>query len=86
MTPWLTPDAPAGCIVGSVPPAKALLFGPHPPLQLVTEALDMLSDGLLPVSLPLLGAVLSRCGPLLHGLWARLLNDWQSAAWRQQLF
>ena len=56
------PTRPAGCVVGCIPPAKALFYGPRPPLGLVTEALEALAQGLIPVSLPLLGAVLSRCG------------------------
>lgn len=51
---------PAACVVGCIPPVKGLLYGPRPPLRVVSEALDTLSGGLIPVSLPLLGAVLSR--------------------------
>lgn len=47
-------------MVGCIAPVKALLYGPHPPLRVVSEALETLSDGLIPISLPLLGAVLAR--------------------------
>ena len=50
----------AGIAVGCVPAAKGLLYSANPPLRVLAEALDTLGSGLIPVSLPLLGAVLYR--------------------------
>lgn len=47
-------------MVGCVPPAKALLFAPNPPLRVLAEAMETLGNGLIPITLPLLGAVLYR--------------------------
>lgn len=46
--------------MGCVPPAKALLFAPNPPLRVLAEAMETLGNGLIPITLPLLGAVLYR--------------------------
>ncbi|KAL4437147.1 hypothetical protein ABPG75_004286 [Micractinium tetrahymenae] len=51
-----------GITVGCIPPLKALLYSPHPPLRVLAEALDTLGHGLIPTAIPLLGAALSR-GP-----------------------
>lgn len=51
-----------GVIVGCIPPLKYLLYSPHPPLRVISETLDTLGDGLIPTTIPLLGAVLYR-GP-----------------------
>jgi hypothetical protein len=46
--------------VGCIPPLKALLYSPRPPLRVLSEALDTLGAGLIPTTIPLLGAVLYR--------------------------
>ena len=52
---------PAGVVVGCIPPVKGLFTGsPHPPLQLLSEAAGTLGQGLIPTTIPLLGAVLYR--------------------------
>lgn len=50
----------AGIVVGCISPIKSLLFAPNPPLRVLAEALETLGNGLIPVTLPLLGAVLYR--------------------------
>lgn len=51
-----------GIAVGCIPPVKALLYAPRPALRVLAEALDTLGAGLIPTTIPLLGAVLYR-GP-----------------------
>ena len=47
--------------MGCIPPVKGLFTGsPHPPLQLLSEAAGTLGQGLIPTTIPLLGAVLYR--------------------------
>ncbi|KAL4424764.1 hypothetical protein ABPG77_000804 [Micractinium sp. CCAP 211/92] len=60
-----------GITVGCIPPAKSLLYSPRPPLRVLTEALDTLAAGLIPTTIPLLGAVLYR-GPGASRLPARV--------------
>jgi len=62
MLPMATQAAIAGVIVGCVPPLRHLLHGPGAPLQIVSDAISLLGDGLVPAAIPLLGAVLYR-GP-----------------------
>ncbi len=52
----------AGIIVGCIAPLKSLLYSPHAPLRVLSEALETLGAGLIPTTIPLLGAVLYRCG------------------------
>lgn len=50
----------AGIAVGCIPALRSLMFGPNPPLRVLSEALRLLGDGLIPGAIPLLGAVLYR--------------------------
>lgn len=49
-----------GIVCGCIPAVKGLLYSPHPPLRMLSEALDALGTGLIPTAIPLLGAVLYR--------------------------
>jgi predicted permease len=70
--PIPTQAAFAGVLVGCTPFLKHLFFGTdNPPLRAVSEALDLLGQGLIPGAIPLLGAVLYR-GPGKSQLPARV--------------
>ena len=60
--PLPTQAAFLGVFVGCVAPLRGLLYGPAPLLRPLAEALELLSEGLIPTAIPLLGAVLYR-GP-----------------------
>ena len=60
--PLPTQAAVAGTVVGCVPPIRRLLFDDNEPyLKPISEALRLLANGLIPSSIPLLGAVLFSC-------------------------
>jgi hypothetical protein len=65
--PLPTQAAIAGVLVGCVPGLKALFFGPGAKLQLISDTLDMVGNGLVPTAVPLLGAIVYRWA--FGGLW-----------------
>ena len=74
--PLPTQAAIGGAIIGCIPVLKSLLFGTGSgttpaPLRSLSEALELLGQGLIPGAIPLLGAVLYR-GPGLSQLPARV--------------
>lgn len=52
----------AGLLFGCVSPLRNLLYGDNPVLSPISEALDLLGQGVIPGAIPLLGSVLSK-GP-----------------------
>jgi predicted permease len=63
MLPLPTQAAILGVLVGCIGPARNLLYSEDAPLKPVSQALDLLGQGLIPSAIPLLGAVLSK-GPV----------------------
>ena len=59
--PLPTQAAFAGIVAGCTPPIRWLLFQEDSVLKPVAGALDLLGNGLIPSSIPLLGAVLFSC-------------------------
>ena len=62
MLPLPTQAAILGVLVGCIGPIRDLLYSDDAPLKPVSQALDLLGQGLIPSAIPLLGAVLSK-GP-----------------------
>lgn len=56
--PLPTQAALAGILVGCVPQLHGIFFGTAPPLFALSNALELLGQGLVPGAIPLLGAVL----------------------------
>ncbi|GAB4818022.1 hypothetical protein N2152v2_005068 [Parachlorella kessleri] len=62
LMPLPTQASILGIVVGCIQPAKALLYGDNPPLRAISGVLTTLGSGLIPSTIPLLGALLYR-GP-----------------------
>lgn len=52
----------AGLAVGCAAPVKGLLFGPDPPLNFLTDSLDIMAGAMIPCMMLVLGSVLHK-GP-----------------------